>query len=43
MQALIDEYLNEAREDGVQINGVTPRVISGRGIGMVATRQLEVR
>ncbi|CAH0045517.1 unnamed protein product [Clonostachys solani] len=41
MQALIDEYLNEAREDGVQINGVTPQVISGRGIGMVATRELE--
>ncbi|CAI6033318.1 unnamed protein product [Clonostachys chloroleuca] len=41
MQAQIDEYVNEAREDGVQINGVTPRVISGRGIGMVATRQLE--
>jgi hypothetical protein len=42
MQALIDKYLNEARENGVLISGVTPQVISGRGIGMVATRQLEV-
>ncbi|VUC31159.1 unnamed protein product [Clonostachys rosea] len=41
MQAIIDEYLHDAKGNDVQVNGVTPRVIDGRGIGMVATRGLE--
>ena len=39
----IDSLLRKADEDGVRVFGVTPTTLPGRGIGMVATRDLEVR
>ncbi|GJN82976.1 hypothetical protein PLIIFM63780_006522 [Purpureocillium lilacinum] len=37
----IDSLLRKADEDGVRVFGVTPTTLPGRGIGMVATRDLE--
>ncbi|UNI15674.1 hypothetical protein JDV02_002185 [Purpureocillium takamizusanense] len=37
----IDSLLRRADEDGVKVFGVTPTVLPGRGIGMVATRDLD--
>lgn len=37
-----EEFLVWARERGVQLHGVEPRVIPGRGIGVVAIKPLMV-
>jgi hypothetical protein len=38
-----DELLRWAEDRGVELHGVAPRPIPGRGMGMVATKPLEVR
>jgi hypothetical protein len=38
-----DEFLSWATAQGVELYGVRPTRIPGRGIGMVATEKLEVR
>jgi hypothetical protein len=37
-----NDLLEWARNKGVELSGVEPRQIPGRGIGMVATEKLQV-
>lgn len=37
------DFMRWAKSQGVKINGVTPAHIPGRGSGMIATRNIEVR
>jgi hypothetical protein len=36
-----DELLRWAQDRGVELNGVAPKAIPGRGIGLVATKPLK--
>ena len=37
-----DRFFKWAVANGIQVNGVTPRRFPGRGMGMIATRTIEV-
>lgn len=39
----IENLLDWATSKGVALNGIAPKVLLGRGIGIVATRALKVR
>jgi len=39
----IEELLRWAAAQGVEMNGIGPKYMPGRGIGIVATRKLKVR
>ncbi|KAH6607304.1 hypothetical protein Trco_003617 [Trichoderma cornu-damae] len=41
MEAAIEQLLEWASSMGVEVNGIHPKVLHGRGIGIVATRHLE--
>lgn len=43
MTKSMDNLVLEAINQGVQISGITPAKIAGRGVGLVATRKLKVR
>lgn len=43
MEEAIEQLLNWTTTIGVTLNGIYPKALHGRGIGIVATRQLEVR
>lgn len=38
-----DQFTAWAKEQGVKINGVGPAKISGRGLGIIAQRRIEVQ
>jgi hypothetical protein len=40
---VFDELARWAQDRGVELNGVAPRSLPGRGIGIVATKPLKVR
>lgn len=42
MDVVVDELLAWAHEEDVELNGVKPRRFPGRGLGIVATRHIEV-
>lgn len=37
------ELLRWAKEQGIEVNGIEPRAVPGRGIGIVATRRIKVK
>lgn len=39
----IERLLQWAAAQGVIVNGIKPKLLPGRGIGLVATRAIEVR
>lgn len=43
MEAAIDQLLEWTSSIGVELNGIHPKALHGRGIGIVATRHLEVQ
>jgi hypothetical protein len=43
MEAAIEQLLEWTTSIGVELNGIHPKALHGRGIGIVATRHLEVR
>jgi hypothetical protein len=42
MEAAIEQLLEWTTSIGVELNGIHPKALHGRGIGIVATRHLEV-
>lgn len=42
MEAAVDQLLEWTTSIGVELNGIHPKALHGRGIGIVATRHLEV-
>lgn len=42
MDEAIEQLLEWTTSIGVNLNGIHPKALHGRGIGIVATRQLEV-
>ena len=43
MTEAIEELLKWATSHGTKLNGITPKALPGRGIGIVATRKIQVR
>jgi hypothetical protein len=39
----VDKLLEWAETEGVKLNGIKPSLIPGRGIGIVAQRDIKVR
>ena len=37
-----DEFLRWAQDQGVELNGIAPRAIPDRGIGLMVTRAVKV-
>lgn len=37
-----DEFLRWAQDGGVELNGIAPRSLPGRGIGIVVTKPIKV-
>lgn len=42
MEAAIEQLLEWTNSIGVELNGIHPKALHGRGIGIVASRHLEV-
>ena len=42
MPDIFKDLLRWAKERGIEVNGIEPRQIPGRGVGVVATRALKV-
>lgn len=43
MEAAIDQLLEWTSSIGIELNGIHPKALHGRGLGIVATRHLEVQ
>lgn len=43
MEAAIEQLLEWTTSIGVELNGIHPKALHGRGIGIVANRHLEVQ
>lgn len=39
----VDQLLRWAEEQGICLNGIMPRHLPGRGVGVIATRSIKVR
>jgi len=37
-----EDLLNWARDQGIELHGIEPRPLPGRGIGVVATKSIKV-